>query len=132
MKQTPAPPQFLNVDLEVVSKTDLAPFVKSFGSRKVSVLYCIRQEDGFLAALELSTARRTPEQLLSRFCDLLEAMPPEAAKLWRNARQRIFDIGIESGRAQPPLAVKISPATLARITALGATVAVTIYPPFSR
>ncbi len=121
-------PQFLNVDLEVLSKSDLSVFAKSFGSRKVSVLYCDHQGEQFLAALELATTRRTPEQLLARFCDLLEAMPPKAAKLWREANRRTFDIGIESGRSQPALALMIPPATLARITALGATVAVTVYP----
>lgn len=128
MRPKPAWPQFLNVDLEVLSKSDLSVFAKSFGSRRVSVLYCDRQAEEFLAALELVTMRRTPEQLLARFCDLLEAMPPHAAKLWREASQRTFDIGIESGRSHPALALKISPATLARITALGATVAVTVYP----
>jgi hypothetical protein len=121
-------PQFLNVDLEVLSKSDLSVFAKSFGSRKVSVLYCDHQGEQFLAALELVTMRRTPEQLLARFCDLLEAMPPKAAKLWREASRRTFDIGIESGRSQPALALMIPPATLARVTALGATVAVTVYP----
>ncbi|KAF0175446.1 MAG: hypothetical protein FD161_3341 [Limisphaerales bacterium] len=125
-----APPQFLNVDLEVHSKTDLTGFVKSFGNRKVSVLYCGRQGAEFLTALELVTTRRTPEQLLARFCDLLEAMPPNVARLWSEASRRTFDIGIASGNTQPALALKISPATLARVTALRATIAVTVYPPF--
>ncbi|KAF0175448.1 MAG: hypothetical protein FD161_3343 [Limisphaerales bacterium] len=128
MKPEPAPPQFLNVDLEVLSKADLAEFAKSFGTRKVSVLYCDRQGAAFFAALELVTMRRTPEQLLARFCDLLEAMPPSAANLWRAANQRTFDIGIQSGDAQPHLALRISPKTLARVTALGATIAITVYP----
>ncbi len=128
MKPKPEPPQFLNVDLEVLSQSDLSEFAKSFGSKKVSVLYCDRQAEEFLAALELVTMRRSPEQLLARFCDLLEAMPPKVARLWREASRRTFDIGIESGISQQALALKISPATLARITALGATVAVTVYP----
>lgn len=130
MKQKQVSPQFLNVDLEVLSKADLTDFAKSLGTRKVSVLHCDRQGAEFLAALELITTRRTPEQLLARFCDLLEAMPPEVARLWSAASRRTFDIGIASGNTQPALALKISPATLARVTALKATIAVTVYPQF--
>lgn len=121
-------PQFLNVDLEVLSKADPAPLVKAFERKRVSVLFCGDQGEQYFAAFELFTTRRTLEQLLAGFCDLLETLPPKAATIWKTASRRTFDIGIQSGDTRPVLALRISPTTLARIAALGATIAVTVYP----
>ena len=96
---------------------------------KVHVLYCAPfQEQGHLLALEIFSTRPSVEKSLGRFCTLIEALPPDAMKIWKLASRRTFDIGLQSGRVRPPLAIRIAPATLARVARLGATMAITVYP----
>lgn len=120
-------PELLNVDLEVVSKVDPTPLAKAL-NKKAGVQYCGRLERDYLAAFGSWCLTRSLERKLAAFCDLLEALPPPAAHVWKQASRRTFDIGISSGAARPILSLRIKPATLARITALGATIAVTVYP----
>ena len=119
--------RFLNVDLEVLSRTNPAPLVKALG-KKVHVLYCAAYESGYLATFEMSFDRPSLERRLGYFCDLLETLPPPAARIWKQARRRTFDIGLQSGDSFPALALRIEAKTLARVTALGATIAITLYP----
>lgn len=119
--------EFLNVDLEVISKVDPTPLAKSL-NKKAGVQYCGRLERDYLAAFGSWCLTRSLERKLAAFCDLLEALPPPAAHIWKQASRRTFDIGVGSGNERPALALRITPATLARVTALGATIAVTVYP----
>jgi hypothetical protein len=121
-------PKFLNVDLEVISSVDPTPLAKALG-KKVVMLYCgPGDQSGHLITFEVCGCRNSPERKLAAFCDLLEELPLHAAQVWQKARCRTFDIGLESGGKRPHLALRIAPATLARITALGATIAITLYP----
>ena len=120
-------PEFLNVDLEVISKVDPTPLAKALG-KKAGVHFCDKQERDYLAAFGSGCFTRSLDRKLAEFCDLIEGLPPAAARVWKQASRRTFDIGIGSGTTRPTLALRIKPATLARITALGATVAITVYP----
>lgn len=120
-------PEFLNVDLEVVSKVDPTPLAEVLGD-KVSLHYCGRSDRNYLAAFGGCCATPSLARKLAMFCDLLDALPPSAAEVWRQALRRTFDIGISSGTSRPAMAIRIPPAMLKRITALGATIAITVYP----
>jgi hypothetical protein len=121
-------PEFLNVDLEVVTGADPTPLAKALG-RRANVLYCgKRKQRDYLAAFEFILMRSSPERRLAKFCDLLETLPPPAARIWKQARSRTFDIGVMSGEERPALVLCIPPKTLARVTALGAGIAITVYP----
>lgn len=121
-------PEFLNVDLEIVTKRDPSPLARALDG-KVHVLHCgpFKGRSHFLA-LEIFSARPSVEKLLSQFCTLIESLPPDAWQIWKEARRRTFDIGFQSGEARPPLAIRIEPATLNRVAKLGATIAITVYP----
>lgn len=127
-------PEFLNVDLEVISKTDPTALTKALGNQ-VDVLWSgppsgIRwgKKAGYFVGFEVRSARPGFEGMLNRFCELIETLPPAAAQIWKRARRRTFDIGLESGEQGPTLALRIEPKTLARIVASGATIAITLYP----
>ena len=122
-------PKFLNVDLEVISTVDPAPLAEALGER-VGVHFCgaIRRREYLFACALLGGGRDALERNLVGLCGLLEALPPSAVRIWKKARRRTFDIGLESGDQSPTLALRITPETLARVTKLGATIAITVYP----
>jgi hypothetical protein len=121
-------PEFLNVDLEVITRTDPAPLVRAL-EKKCSVLYAGRYgRHDYLAVFEVPAVRASPERRLIRFCNLLDSLPFPAVQMWKQARSRTFDLGFRSGDRGQVLALGISPQTLRRIAALDATLATTIYP----
>ena len=130
----PMKPEFRNVDLEVISRTDPTALTKALGNQ-VDVLWSgppsgIRwgKRAGYFVGFEVRSARPGFESMLNRFCELIETLPPAVARIWKRARRRTLDIGLESGEQSPPLALRIEPETLARIVAIGATIAITLYP----
>jgi hypothetical protein len=131
-------PQFLNVDLEIVSRKKLDVLVRELGER-VFVLYsgpAPRVKRGkrvqHLLTMEIAGGSvmrsRTPDRIIHALCDVIEKLPPVSRRLWDGA-ERVFDIGYElrpEGKELFQLTLK--PDTVERVAALGATIAVTSYP----
>lgn len=126
-------PEFRNVDLEVITGTDPTALVKALGNQLIVLCSGRRAEFGweksrdYFASFEVRSARGF-ESMLNKFCELIETLPPAAARIWKRARRRTLDIGLESGEQSPQLDLRIEPETLARIVAIGATIAITLYP----
>lgn len=89
-------PRFITVDLEVWSKTDLAPLAHSLQPRSF-VLYVGRAKRKFLASFEAHGD--SPEETIWRLLELVRPLRGIARKLWRDAEARVFNIGFESGNA---------------------------------
>jgi hypothetical protein len=131
-------PQFLNVDLEIVSRKKLDVLVRELGER-VFVLYsgpAARVKRGkrvqHLLAMEIAAAgvmrSRTPDRIIHALCDVIEELSPASRRLWDGAA-RVFDIGYELRPAGKKLfQLTLKPDTVERVAALGATIAVTCYP----
>lgn len=123
-------PAFANVDLELVSKVDPAPIADALG-RKAELLASFKNRGRFFASFELGAGPlhpTSPDRMIARLCDLFEKLPPAAEHLWKQALSRTFDIGLHSGDQCPFLSLRIAPKTLQRVAALGATIAITLYP----
>jgi hypothetical protein len=122
-------PRYIQTDLEIRADFDLRRLVKSFGDA-VYKLACGHPEVGPLtfAGLELSDYSPSLNKTLRNFCKIIEALPERGRTLWDKASSRVFDIGFESGDDRPVMPITIDPKLFVRIAALGATVAVTIYP----
>ena len=75
---------------------------------------------------------KEPETLILRFCDLVESLDEEGLIKWRDASQRIIDLGYEVDTNNDRLAISLGPNTLGRMAALDITLAFTIYPPDSK
>jgi hypothetical protein len=118
--------RFVNVDLEVVSKDDLAPLVHAMG-RRVHDLYVERERRGFFARLELAAHPRTPDDGIRRFAALVAKLPAHARRLWDEARSRELDIGVASGEEPWITKLTLSPATLQLASDLDARVVFTVY-----
>jgi len=89
-------PRFITVDLEVWSKTDLAPLAKALEPRSF-VLYVGKVKRKFLASFEAHGS--SPEETIRRLLELVAPLRGRERKLWRQAEARVFNIGFESGNA---------------------------------
>jgi hypothetical protein len=118
-------PNFLNVDLVIYSKADLAPLVSAMGEKMI-VLYLGRERRTYMARLEVSALLKSPESAIRAFCKVIHGLPPWARKLWFGAKSRIFDIGIDSV-PKGTYWFEISQETVADLAKLQAQIAVTVY-----
>lgn len=119
---------FINVDLEIRGATDLSALVNAFEPGAMA-LSCMPLDDGFLANLELGEQPDDAETGILGFLHLIDALPPEARRLWDGARQRDFSIGVQSGSSPSSFEIAITPATLDRIARVGARIAFVVYAP---
>jgi hypothetical protein len=123
--------KYLNVDVEVFSRSDLVPLREGLGD-DVSVHYCGESEPGnFLLAMELAGSIALdspgPDRTAKGFCGLIESLTGPAREAWESAYDRVFDIGydavLDRACGQPVL----SPTTLQQIGSLNARLALSVY-----
>ena len=119
---------FLNVDLDIYSKRDLHPLVKSFG-RKVIDLYTGRERGKFCTHLEVAKNVRAADSAIWAFCGLVEGLPKPERALWNTANIRSFSIGIQTGTQPNSCDFTIRLKTVQAVSFLGAQIVVTIYAP---
>jgi len=120
--------KFLNVDLEIESSADLSPLVAALQDDMVMLYVGPAEAGGDLATFELVEECGNPDGTILGFCHLIEKLPLEAAKLWREARRKAFDIGYECGDTPHALQSELTCAALRRVADLGAFLSMTIYP----
>jgi hypothetical protein len=129
---------FLNVDLDIRSKSNLQPLVDAMGD-KIIVMYVGRVKRYHQARLELDGShrnaaghKRSPEAIILGFCKVIGRLPPGARELWDDSKTREFDIGIESGKPYKFYWFDLSPKALQAALEVNAQIAVTIYWPMRR
>ena len=118
---------YLNVDLEIRSRTSLLPVVEALRPHLL-VLHAGRVRGTFLASFQLPGVTRSPDVAIRRFAQALADLAPALQARCREARDRVFDIGLEwaVGSRAFPLALRGD--TVKTIAQLNARVAVTLYP----
>src|SRR5258708_5978753 len=120
--------QFLNLDLEILSKASLAPLVKAFGKR-VLVLHEGRWGRRHGAFLELSPSghEENPDVLIRRLAALVRKLPVSARRLWNGAIVKRFDIGVQAGLRPRNFELAIRTETLEAVARIGASIGITVY-----
>jgi hypothetical protein len=118
---------FLNVDLDIYSKSDLQPIVAALGTG-VNVLYLGPNGKGHCAHLEICKRTKGADATIREFCRILKALPEPARKLWNAATVRSFSIGIQAGKHPNPCDFKIDGETLKAVASLSAEIVITVYP----
>lgn len=126
MKRTDS--HFLNVDLDLKSKADLAPLVAKLG-RKVVVLHERKERGAYYVSLELSKQQASPEACMAAFAKLIEALPRPERRLWDAAASRRFDVGVQADGEGVVFVTPIKAATLGRIAKVGGEIVTTVYAP---
>jgi hypothetical protein len=147
----PRGPHFINVDLEVWSREDLASFAAAVEPEGF-VLHVGKMRRKFLAIIEAKSSTRltSPEQTIWALLKVVDALPPRATRLWRHAESRVFNIGYEGGdfitllyerpvgsgrwysggrKKAEPCETTLSPALLRAVANVKGTITTTIYPP---
>jgi len=118
---------YLNVDLEIRSRSDLTPLVTALRHQLV-VLYAGRMQRAFFASFETSGRRYPPDVAIRRLARALRRLPPPLQRLWRHARDRVFDIGVARATGVDPLYLTLRQETIEIVAMLNARLALTFYP----
>lgn len=118
--------RFLNVDLDIYSKTNLKPLVAALG-REVFTLHAGREGRLWGAHLELNEIPSSADAIIRRFTALILALPPANRKYWDAAKTRTFNIGVDAGSRPRMWELKLAPRTIQKVSALKARIVVTVY-----
>lgn len=122
---------FLNVDLDLYSKTDLQPLADALG-RKVDVLFCGKESPRsrkHVARFELAAQTKDADSTIRRLCALIRGLPEPSRALWDTATAREFSIGLQAGHAPRSLDFVVEAATIRAVADLNARLSVTLYAP---
>jgi hypothetical protein len=122
---------FMNVDLDIYSKSDLRPLVDALGDQIIE-MWVGKVRRTYEAHLEVSgshLAPSAPSRIILRFCKLIGALPPSKRELWSAAKTKSFDIGIESPKRNMHFWSAVSPEAVRAAAEVGAQIAITIYGP---
>lgn len=117
---------FLNVDLDIRSRSRLDTLVDAFG-RTVFALHVGRESGHFAAHLETTRASSDPDQLIRRFVALVRQLPPAERRLWDRASHREFNVGIQASTAPASYELHLEPSTVADAASVNAGIGVTVY-----
>jgi hypothetical protein len=121
--------KFLNVDLDVYSRSDLQPLVSGFGD-KVFALYVGRERGTYSANLELAGYEPSADSTIRTFCELVRALPKTERAMWNAAKRREFNVGLQAGLE--PLTCdefRIETQTLKAVAELGGVIVLSVYGP---
>ena len=121
--------RFLNVDLEIESSEDLQPLIDDLGEN-VSVLHHGDNGSGFnFVSFEVKpSGERDVDGIISSFCLYIENLSPEAKLIWDKCYSKKFDAGFQSGDFPRSYQTEIRADTINRISGIGASIVITVYP----
>jgi hypothetical protein len=119
--------EFLNVDLDVCSKSDLQPMVTALG-RKIIALYVGHDEGRYYSAhLELARMPKTADTTIQGFGALIRALPRAERRLWDTAVVRDFNIGVQAALQPRSYEIPLSSKTIEAASKLKARIVITVY-----
>lgn len=127
-KNKPQATHFLNVDLDIYSRSDLELLVTAMG-KTVYALYVGRDKRAFCAHLELSAVTKDADATIRRFCALIQSLPKSERTLWDTARTRDFNIGMQSAAEPHCYEMALEAETVKAASTLGARIVFTVYAP---
>lgn len=120
---------FMNVDLDVLSRSSLEPLATAFGSA-VEVLYVGGQRRLFEAHFELADSfENDADRLMLEFVALVRRLPPSVRRLWNGAKSRDFNIGIQSALKPHCHELRLTAQTLEAVAGVRGSVVITTYAP---
>jgi hypothetical protein len=121
-------PHFLNVDLVIQSRSNLAALAAEF-EKRAYVLHCGRMGGDYFLAVESNRQFKTPDATVRALCATVSALSAQGKRLWRSAYRKEFDVGYDLASEGYESHFALRSDTLKRIASLGATLAVTFYDP---
>jgi hypothetical protein len=117
---------FLNVDLDISSREDLASVAAALGPRLIA-LHVGRVRRTYRARLELGTQPRSPDAAIRRLVAAVRRLPVRQLACWRRATTRDFNIGIQAGDEPRHIEFPVTPATVSMVGQVGGRIVITVY-----
>jgi hypothetical protein len=127
VRKNSAGPKFLNVDLDIESKHDLAPLEAELGEDLVNLYEGLVTRGHPKLRLEFSTDFNNPDETICAFCSLLERLSAKGKRAWRDAHKKEFNIGYDADRRERVSQFSLRAETLKRVAGLSAMLGVTFY-----
>ena len=120
-------PCFLNVDLDIESRSRLDSLAADMGKR-VFVLQSgpATNATRHLLRLECSRTHKGPDATIHTLCSAVEKLSPASRRIWDAARKE-FNVGYELRSSERLSWFTLRPDTLLRVASLGASLTVTYY-----
>jgi len=117
---------FLNVDLDLYSRSNLQPLVAALGQR-VFTLHVGRKGQTYSAHLELSREPKTADLAIRSLAALIDTLPKAERKLWDTANVRDFNVGVQAAMRPHSYEIPLAYETIKIASALKARIVFTIY-----
>jgi hypothetical protein len=119
---------FLNVDLDIWSRSPLDSLVAAFG-RRVVVLHTGKEGRRYAAHLELARngQSRGADRRIRDFVSLIRRLPPRARAAWNRAHRRDFNVGVQAATKPHSYELPIDTATVRAVAAVNARIVITVY-----
>ena len=116
---------FLNIDLDIESDSDITPIVK-FWEERISVnrLECL---DGIWYG-SFETWEEEENTIIATYHDLVSNLSPDLRRVWDQARKRDFDFGYEGGDTPRSFHSRLTLESISKLTEIKGSVTITIYP----
>lgn len=126
--KTKRPVGFLNVDLEILSRSKLDA-IESGMNGLAHALYCgpVGKKGIFLLSLGSEKESKNADAAILDLCAAVERLGKGERRLWEGALSRTFDVGYSLEPGARMVQVTLRPETVARVIALGATIAFSCY-----
>jgi hypothetical protein len=121
------PPDFKNVDLEIVSRSKLDAIEAAVNDKAHALFSGPLRKGIFLLSLECNSYPKDADAAIVELSAAVEGLGKSERQLWERALRRTFDVGYGITPGSRAVHVALRPETLRRVTALGATIAFTCY-----
>jgi hypothetical protein len=119
--------EFLNIDLEIESKSNITCIINELGSR---VIILRNQEINGLYFVSLETIFSEGNEIINEYLSLINGLKPKTRELWDNCTKREFNFGYRcSGKTSYSFQSNISEKSIHSLSKIGGSVAITIYSP---
>jgi hypothetical protein len=130
-KNNPRTTHFVEVDLDIYSRSNLQPLVTVLG-KKVFVLHAGRDKRTYHAHLELTRVIRSADAAIRGFCALVRALPRAERDLWNTAKVRDFNIGVQAATRPYSYETALAVDTINAASEVRARIVFTVYAPRGR
>jgi hypothetical protein len=117
---------FLNVDLDISSREDLAPLAAALRPR-LFALHVGRTRKRHWARFELRTQPRTLDAAIRRLVRAIQSLPRPQQACWNRAITREFNIGIQAAERPHASEFPVTPATLQMVAKVRGRIVITVY-----
>jgi len=117
--------RFLNIDLDLRSKSNLKELLEAFGS---TVIILNHEEEG-CASIEIATDKHpvSIDEAILDYYNIINSLPTKARTIWNKCDVRSMNIGVQAGTNPYSKNFTLSKHTISLLSSINAEVVISIY-----